>query len=366
MTNHPRMKAIIFAGGIGTRMWPLSRKNSPKQFEPIIEGKSTLQLTVERIRPEFHWKDIYISTGAQYRNLIVNQLPEIPQSNIIVEPEMRDVAPAVGYLMTILSKNDPDTPVAILWSDHLVQRVDVFKRALFTGAELLYKDSERYIFIGQRPRFPNQNLGWIEFGDVVDRINDFDVRQYKSWHYRPSLENAKEYFLSGHHAWNPGYFVVTPKFVLAQFKRHAPDISLKLEQISRAVGTDKEAEVIGRIYPQFEKISFDDAVVTKAAPDEAVVISVELGWADIGTWEALKEALQTNPQDNLIHGQVSSLDTTNSVIYSYTNQMVSVIDLHDMVVVVTKDVVMVTPQRAIPKIKTLLANFEGSVNENYT
>src|SRR4030042_3968191 len=110
MSDHPKMKAIVFAGGIGSQMWPLSRKSSPKQFEPIIEGKSTLQLTIERRRPEFDWSDIYISTGRQYVDIIKAQLPQIPASNIIGEPEMRDVGPAVGYLLSIIEKTAPHTP----------------------------------------------------------------------------------------------------------------------------------------------------------------------------------------------------------------------------------------------------------------
>lgn len=366
MDNQKPMKAVIFAGGVGTRMWPMSRKKSPKQFEPIMEGKSTLQLAVERLRPEFDWSDIYISTGQQYIALVKKQLPDIPPDHIIGEPEMRDVAPAVGYLMVRLVKEFAQTPVAILWSDHLVERVDVFKQVLFAGSELLEKDPNRFIFIGQKPRFANQNLGWIEYGQTVDSINGYSVHEFISWHYRPDLQTAKKYFYSHHHAWNPGYFVVTPDFVLQLFKLHVPDMYEKLTEIGTALGTETEQQVVNQVYPQLEKISFDDAVVTKTEPNKAVVISADLGWSDIGAWEALKEALQSHPTDNLVQGNVQIIDSTNSVVYSYTDQLVAAIEVSDMIIVVTPDAILVTPHHAIPKIKTLLKQFEGTSLEKYT
>ena len=361
-----RMRTVIFAGGVGTRMWPLSRKKSPKQFEPIIEGKSTLQLTVDRLKPEFSPEDIYISTGEVYLEIIHKQLPEIPKQNIIGEPEMRDVAPAVGYLMTVLSQTGPDIPTAILWSDHLVQNVDTFKKALAFGALYLKNDPNRYIFIGQKPRFANQNLGWIEYGETLETNDGLDVKKFASWHYRPSLEKAQEYFTSGHHAWNPGYFVVTPRFVLEQFKSHAPEIYEILTQIKDSLGKPEHQQVVDRLYPTMEKISFDDAVVTKTKPEQAVVIVVDMGWSDIGTWEALKEALLKNPSDNLIHGKVESLECQNNIMYGYTNQLIVGVGIKDLVVVVTEDAILVAPQKRIPDIKKLLVQFEGTDNERYT
>ncbi len=365
-TTPKRMRAVIFAGGVGTRMWPMSRKQSPKQFEPIIEGKSTLQLAVERLRPEFDWNDIYISSGEVYRDLIKKQLPNIPENNIVGEPVMRDVAPAVGMLMTLLSLNDPDTPTAILWSDHLVRDVDMFKKALFTGAKVLEENPNRYIFIGQKPRFANQNLGWIEYGKDLDTIDGLPVRQFVSWHYRPDQETANKYFASENHAWNPGYFVLTPKFALSQFEQHAPNLYQQLMEMKAHLGKDDQQQVINQIYPTMEKISFDDAVVTKTEPDKAVVISVELGWADIGTWEALKEAILPDPEKNLEQGLVKTYDSKNNILYSQTDQMIAAVGVKDMVVVVTNDVVMVAPQDHIPNIKKLLATFEGKPEERYT
>jgi mannose-1-phosphate guanylyltransferase len=367
MADTPKpMKAIIFAGGIGTRMWPLSRSSTPKQFEAIVGDKSTLQMAVDRIRPEFDWENIYVSTGERYRDIILHQAPEIPAQNVIGEPEMRDVGPAVGYLMSILALEDPDVPVAILWSDHLVDNVDKFKQALIAGSEYLHKHPNNFVFLGQRPRFANQNLGWIEFGETIDNLNGTQLKSFTSWHYRPDLATAKKYFRDGKHAWNPGYFIVTPRFCLSKFEQHAPDMYAILMELQSSYGKPEHPEKLRELYSQMEKISFDDAVIAHVPSNEAVVLPVDLGWSDIGAWEALKEALQTHPAENVVKGNVHTHLATNNLVYSTTNQLVTAIDVEGLVVVVTDDAVLVTRQQSIPEIKKMLATFKDTPLEKYT
>lgn len=365
MSTLANMRIVIFAGGVGTRMWPLSRKSTPKQFEKIVGDKSTLQLAVERVRPEVDYRNIYISTGAQYVETVRTQLPELPPENVIGEPEMRDVGPAVGYLMSILAKNDPWMPVAILWSDHLVEHVDRFKAALSAGAEYIENNRNVFVFIGQKARFPNQNLGWIEHSDKITEINGIELHKFVSWHYRPDLETAEKYYQSPNYSWNPGYFILAPQFVLDQYKTHAPEMYAGLIKLQQSYGKPDHQKILTEIYPKLEKISFDDAVVTKTEPEKAVVLTTDLGWSDIGTWEALKEALQKTPTENIINGNVTTYETNNTVVYNFTDQLVSTIGLENMVVVATPDVIMVAPQAKIPQIKKLLETFVGTPNEKY-
>lgn len=360
-----KKRAVIFAGGIGTRMWPLSRKNSPKQFEKIIGTQSTLQLAVEHILPVFGYKNIYISTGKQYLSNVKKQLPKIPVGNLIGEPEMIDVGPAVGYLMAILAKSQPDSPVAILWSDHVMKKVDIFRKILKVGCEYVNKNPKTFLLIGQKPRFASQNLGWIEFGQSNEQIDGFKVHEFKSWHYRPSPKIAKKYFKSGSYAWNPGYFIITPGFVLQQFKKHAPEMYQGLIKLQKTYGTAHHKKQIKEIYPLFEKISFDNAIMEKIAPEEAVVVSADLGWSDVGTWEALKEVLQKKKGESIKKGKVILRNCEDSIVYSYTNQLVTGIDLKEQVVVVTKDVILVCPQESIPEIKKQLRKFRGTEFEKF-
>jgi len=147
------MKIVVFAGGVGTRLWPLSRKNSPKQFEKILGDKSTLQLAVDRLRPDFAFEDIYIATGKKYEKIVRQQLPKIPAQNFIFEPAIRDVGPAVGMAMSVIGKEHPNSPVAILWSDHLVRKEALFRRLLKTAGEVATKNPDRIIFIAQKDIF---------------------------------------------------------------------------------------------------------------------------------------------------------------------------------------------------------------------
>lgn len=360
------MKAVIFAGGVGTRLWPLSRKNSPKQFEKIIGEKSTLRLSVERLRPEFPFEDIYVSSGGQYRDLIKEQVPEIPEENLIFEPEARDVGPAVGLVSGVLNKIAPDTPFAILWSDHLIKNVDGFKKALLTAGKIIEKNAGKIIFMGQKPRYPSQNLGWIEFGKKVETEEKWPLYEFKKWHYRPDLSSAVIYYKSGHHLWNPGYFVSTPKFILHQYKKFVPQMYRGLVKIAVSYGQPSFAKTLKEIYPSFPKISFDNAILEQLPPKEARVIFVDLGWSDVGAWEALKEALQTSTKENVIRGKVLLKDCQDCLVYNYTDQLVTTIDLHGYLVVNTNDATLVCHKDSVPKIKKLVEEMEGTENNYLT
>lgn len=361
-----RQRAVIFAGGVGTRMWPLSRKNTPKQFEKIIGDQSTLQLAVERTVPVFGYENIFISTGERYVPLVKKQLPKVPKQNIVGEPEMRDVGAAVGYLMAILAKNDPDGPVAILWSDHLMEYVETFRKILRVGCEYIAKNKDVFLLIGQKPRFASQNLGWIESGNPLESIDGLQVYEFKSWHYRPELERAKQYFAEKRFSWNPGYFIVTPRFVLRQYEKHIPKMYQGLMELQRSYGTKRHEGDLQRIYPMFEKISFDNAIMEKIDTTEAVVVSADLGWSDIGAWEALKEVLQKKSGENVVRGNVVLRNTHDSLVYNYTNQLVTTINLEGIVLVVTEDAILVCPQDSIPEVKKLLNEFEGTEFEKFS
>lgn len=185
------MKAVIFAGGVGTRLWPLSRKKSPKQFEKIIGNKSTLQLAVERLIPEFAPNDMYISTGKNYVDIVHQQIDFIPKENIIGEPEKKDVGPAVSYVMAYLSEKYPQESVVILWSDHLVHKVDKFKRILQSADQLIQKDPNKIIFIGQKPRFASENLGWIQTGEILRSQENIQFHSFLGFKYRPEKKNSR-------------------------------------------------------------------------------------------------------------------------------------------------------------------------------
>jgi mannose-1-phosphate guanylyltransferase len=358
------MKAIIFAGGVGTRLWPLSRKKSPKQFEKIIGNKSTLQLAAYRLLPDFSWQDIYVSTGAPYVAIVQKQLEALPPDHVIGEPEMRDVGPAVGLITSLLVRDFPSEPMVIVWSDHLVKKEALFRKILVRAGEVVKKDPDRIIFVAQKPRFASENLGWIEFGKEMMNRDNMHVYSFVDFQYRPDASTAKRYFTSGHHAWNLGYFVTTPQFLWAQYKKFAPNLYAGLSRIADCWHTGTYEETLAKIYPTLEKISFDNLILEKLDPSTAYVISEDIGWSDIGAWEALKEALEEATDKNVTEGKVLLTDTADSLVYNYTDQLVTTIDLKDALIVATGDVILVCNKASVPKIKKLVESLRGTQNEH--
>lgn len=360
------MKAIIFAGGVGTRLWPLSRKKSPKQFEKIIGNKSTLQLAAERLQPDFSWNDIYVSTGKAYVGIVQKQLPDLPPDHVIGEPVMRDVGPAVGLVTSILAMEHPDEPMVILWSDHLVKNDALFRKILVTAGQVVQAQPDKIVFVSQEPRFASVNLGWIDYGKEILTKAGFPFHAFEDFQYRPDAKTAQRYFKSGHHAWNLGYFVTTPRFLWKQYERFAPNVYQGLSRIADTRRTGRYEETLDALYPTLEKISFDNAILEKLDRSDALVVSENIEWSDIGAWEALKEALEDSDDKNVTQGKVILTDTGDSLVYNYTDQTIATIDVEDMLIVNTDDVVLICKKSSVPKIKKLVESLNGTEHERLT
>jgi mannose-1-phosphate guanylyltransferase len=361
------MKAVIFAGGVGTRLWPLSRKKSPKQFEKVVGDKSTLQLAAERLAPEFNPEDIFVSTGTDYVEIVKEQLPFIPPENIIAEPCKRDVGPAVALVIGYLAKHFPHEPVIILWSDHLVKKIKEFKHIVIESSKIVEADKECMVFIGQKPRFASENLGWIETGHEARRHGEISFKSFTGFKYRPQKETAEEYFKNANYCWNLGYFVSTPSFIYSMFKHYAPNIYEVMEKIlDHADHKDFQAKV-NKHYEEMPEISFDNAVLEQMDKSKALVVVEDIGWSDVGAWEALKEALEQQRQDNITKGRVLLENSEDNLVYNYEGKKLIVgVNLNDLLVVNTSDVILVAQKSAVQQIKKLVESFQGTENEHLT
>lgn len=350
------MKILIFAGGVGTRLWPLSRKKLPKQFKKMFDGKSTLQLAVDRVERTFGTHNIYISTNENYTGIVKEQLPQIPNANIVGEPTKRDLSAAIGYNFIRLRKIGYSGPIAILWSDHLMKKPENFVEALKKGESLLLEDKDRLVFIGEKARYPENNLGWIHLGKELEP----GVAQFVEWHYRPPVEKCKQIFATGEWRWNPGYFIVDLGFTLDLYKKYLPEMYTQLEQVEESVGTLKETDVLNKVYPAMEAIHFDESILQKISPDQAVVVDTDMGWADPGTLYALKEALNGKGTENYTQGLVHNVDTEDSlVINEDSNKLVTTLGLSGVVVVNTTDAMIVTTKEKVKEITKLVTELEA-------
>lgn len=364
------MKLIIFAGGAGTRLWPLSRKSLPKQFIRMFNGKSTLQLAVERIKESFGLENIIISTNEQYVSMVKAEVPEIPVSNIVGESEKRDLGPAVGLNLMRLKKQGYKGPVALLWADHLIQNTDEFLSLLSLSRDYVMQNPRKIVFVGEKPRFAFDNGGWIKIGDLVngenkddcvkfhkndDKIDCGKFHKYENWKYKPEYQECVKMYESGEWVWNSGYIVEDLDFGLSLFKKFQPELYVELEKIYQALGTDKEAKVIKNIYPSLPKMSHDEAISQNVSSNQAVVYYADMGWSDPGTLYAFKEAMVPNEEESLEYGLTYLADCRDTMIYNLEEgKLVAGIGLDGMVVVNTKDATLVVPKDKVLNISKLV------------
>lgn len=365
------MKIVIFAGGTGRRLWPISRQKSPKQFEPIIGNKSTLELAVDRVLPVYGPENIFISTNRQYADMVRNILPQLPPQNVIGEPERRDLAAAVGLAMAHLSHAARDAdgpePVAILWGDNYMEHVENFRDLLAAAEELLLADKAKILFIGETPRFANENLGWLGLGEKVGEQNGQPYHRFKSLRYRPPLDECRRMFAEKTHVWNTGYFVTTIGFVQAQYRRHQPAMWEKLSEVEASIGSPEYEETLLRLYPQLDEISFDDAVLQYVDPEQSLVLYARMGWSDPGTLYALKEAINSDPQANVTQGLVLDEQSRDCLLYNdEPKKLLVAAGLEGIIVVNTEDAILVVHKDNIPLVKKVVNSLEGTELESYS
>lgn len=361
------MRIVVFAGGTGRRLWPISRQSSPKQFEPIVGESSTLQLAIERVAPLYGYDNIHVATNERYGEIIRRQLPDLPPANIIFEPARRDLGPAVGLAMAHLAHDGVDEPVAILWSDNYIENVPAFQQLLEAAETLITTGKAEILFIGETPRFANENLGWIGLGAHMGHVGDLPYYGFQSLTYRPSLELCREIFRRGTHVWNTGFFVTTPAYIRGLYERFSPELWRQLGEIETSIGTDNYEETLARVYPSLPAVSFDDAILTHLDQHGALVLHSEMGWSDPGTLYALKEAINPAKDANVKKGLVIDTSSEDCLIYNYeSGKLVVAVGLEGMIVVNTDDAILVVHKDCIPLVKQVINELQDTDLASYS
>ncbi len=349
MVNRNKYYVAIMAGGVGSRFWPASREHLPKQFLDIIGvGKSLLRLTYERFEKIIPPERILVVTNKMYRNLVHGHIPEIPESNIISEPSRNNTAPCVAYTALRLLAMDEEACFVVAPSDHIVINEALFQSKIIEALDYA-SENDAIITLGIKASRPDTGYGYIETSK--EKISG-DIEKVSSFKEKPDLETAKAYIEKGNYYWNAGIFVWSVKTILNAFKKNSKEIYDVLTESPAYFNTSDEQEYIDRVYPLTPNISVDYAILEKA--DNVYTIPLDIGWSDLGTWNALYSYLGKNEDNSVVLGDNSLLiDSKNCMVRSDSEKLVVIKGLKDYIVIDEKDVLLIYPKSEEQKIKEL-------------
>jgi len=304
---------VIMAGGVGSRFWPMSTEDRPKQFIDVLGvGRSLIQLTYDRFKDVCDAENVWVVTSAQYKDIIHEQLPDIPTGNILCEPCRRNTAPCIAYVSHRINAKDKNANIAVTPSDAVVMNVMEFRRVI-TAALNFVAESDGIVTLGMKPTRPETGYGYIQADLASHSMWNKEIFQVEQFREKNDLATAKEYISHNNYFWNAGIFIWNVKTIINAFRMYQPVLNRIFESISDVYGTDKEQEVINERYAECENISVDYAIMEKA--EEIYVMPADFGWSDLGTWGSLLIQSKKDLYGNaVIGGNVDLYDTKGSII----------------------------------------------------
>lgn len=326
---------VIMAGGTGTRFWPYSRNNKPKQFLDVLgTGRSLLQMTFDRFKKDIDTENIWVVSNYIYENLLGEQLPELPKENILLEPSKRNTAPCIAYAAYKIREKDPDGVMVILPSDHIIFKEEEFLRVIESAVS--GADDQRLITIGIEPNRPETGYGYIQYleGDEDDKL-----RKVKTFTEKPEIELAKKFIESGDFVWNAGIFVWSIKAIINAFEKHQPELAETFEEGREKYFSENEPGFVKQAYTVCKSNSIDYAIMEKA--EEVYVVLGDFGWSDLGSWNALHEIKKKDDHENVIEGDVMLYNAKNNYIISESDKLIVAHDLDGYLIADFKDVLLI-------------------------
>lgn len=357
------MKAVILAGGAGTRLWPLSRKNSPKQVRPFIDKETLLQKTYKRIRLGLAPRDIFISTNELFEGLVREQLPDFPRENLILEPERKDTAAAIGLAAIKIHKCNPEEIIVTINSDHYVRDEKEFVRIIKLGGKVARKHSDHTVLIGINPTFPATGYGYIKMESVFAKIGKDQIFSAQKFVEKPTVLKARRYLKNWQYLWNPAYFIWRVDKLLNLYKKHLPQMYQHLHKIEKGLNTEKEKGILKKEFSRINPISIDYGILEKT--DKMLVIPANFGWADVGDWQVIKDILSKNEEENVTQGKHIGVDSSGNLIYSLTGKLITTLGVKNMVIIETEDAMLICPKNRAQEIKKIIEKIKEEKMEEY-
>lgn len=356
--------AVIMAGGGGTRLWPISRKDSPKQLLPLLGQETLFQSTVHRLDNLFPPERVLVVTVAEQAQQMQIQVPQIPVENYLIEPEPRGTASVVGLAAAVLKKRDPEAMMAILTADHFIRNRDLFRYLIRTAFQVASKDY--LVTLGITPTFPSTGYGYIEQGDALEGDYQYPVYQVKRFKEKPDQETAEKLLRAGDHSWNSGMFIWKVDAILAEVKRQMPELYQAVHTIAGVWGTPDQEDVVNSHWTNLKSQTIDYGIMEKA-DRVAVLPAGGLGWSDVGSWDSLFEVLFPDFNGNIqVNAPNLMLDTHNTLVYGKSDErLIVTIGLDDFVVVDAGDVLMICKTDQAQRVRDVVEHLKKHKQEKY-
>lgn len=353
---------VIIAGGSGTRFWPLSRENRPKQLLEITGNKAMIQRTVERIAARIPPQNILVITTSHQVEAIKKKLIYIPEENIIAEPFGRDTAPCIGLAAIVIEKRDKEGIMAVMPADHIIQPEERFIDIINIAGSIA-KESETLVTLGIKPSSPSPHYGYIHRGCNKKTINGTSVYDVKGFKEKPDIDIAKGYMDSGEYYWNSGVFIWSVRSILSCIERYLPGLSAGLKRIRQYLDTPEEERVIKEEYKRLKKVSIDYGVMEKAR--DIKVIETDLFWDDIGSWKAIERLNKQDDNGNTILAGHSGINTNNCIIVGKKDHLIATVNVSSLIIVHTEDATLVCNKDKDEDIKELVKRLKEEGFDGY-
>lgn len=369
MKNSQHYYAVILAGGGGTRLWPKSRNDTPKQFLKLTENRTMVQVTADRINQILPWEKIIVVTNKLYADEIKKELPKIPPQNIIAEPEKKETALAM-LVGTLYAKSlDPKAVIMNVASDHVITNNTEYFRVIEKALQIA-TDHDFLVTVGISPTEPNTGFGYIKAGEDLKKLNHgLSLFKVDSFTEKPNLPTALGYISTGKYFWNANMYVWSAASIIKAFKKHMPSM-LELTKDLSSLSFKKFHQALPEIYAQSDKISIDYAISEKA--DNLVLIPGDFGWNDVGYWKVVYDLGTKNNEENVIVSDTDQTDVENTVtigskknLIHTNNRLVALLDVNDMIVIDTDEILLITPKNKSQDIKKIVEKLKEQNKDHY-
>ena len=352
--------ALIMAGGTGTRLWPLSRANRPKQALQLVGDRTMFQHSVDRLAPLFKPGNIFVVTRSEHAPILSAQSPEIPKANFIVEPEGRGTAPAIALGAIHLHRLDPKATMVVVTADHYISEKERFQEAL--QAAIQVADNGHLVTLGISPSGPSTGFGYVQQGQSLGSLVDLPYYRVERFTEKPNLETARLMVQSGSYSWNSGMFIWRLDRILEEFARQMPEFYTQLSQVEKTLDSPDYLATLQHVWPRVAKQTIDYGIMEGAK--DVVVFPVSIGWSDIGSWASLLELLPKDLQGNINIGPTLHIDTRDSLVFG-NHRLIATIGIKDMVIVDTEDALLICPKEREQDVREIVKRLTSAGQEQW-